>query len=129
MERDDLVKYWLDSAAEDLTVCESLFETKHYDWCLFIGHLVLEKVLKALWIREHFPDPHPRIHNLAKLAEKIPFALTDEQNTYLLEVNTFYLQGRYPEQKAKLYKICTSEFAEKNFNAIKEFYQWLLNQL
>ncbi len=128
MEKAELVKFWLDSAAEDLAVCESLFEKKHYDWCLFIGHLVLEKVLKALWIREHYPELHPRIHNLEKLAERIPLELTDQQRTYLLEVNMFYLQGRYPEEKSEFYKICTPDFTKQNFRAIKEFYQWLLTQ-
>ncbi len=128
MDKAELVRFWLDSAASDLSVCESLLERKHYDWCLFVGHLVLEKVLKALWLREHYPEPHPRIHNLAKLAEKIPLALSDEQKIYLLKVNDFYLQGRYPEEKSEFYKICTLEFAQENFAAIKEFYQWLLTK-
>jgi len=46
MEKAELIKFWLDSAVEDLTVCESLFEEKHHDWRLFIGHLVLEKASK-----------------------------------------------------------------------------------
>lgn len=126
MDKSELVKFWIDSAASDLSVCESLFERKHYDWCLFVGHLVLEKAIKALWLREHYPEQHPRIHNLAKLAEKIPLELTDEQKIYLLKVNDFYLQGRYPEEKSEFYKICTPEFSRENFEAIKEFYQWLL---
>jgi HEPN domain-containing protein len=128
MDKSELTTFWLDSAKHDLTVCESLFEKGHYDWCLFIGHLVLEKVLKALWIREHYPEPHPRIHNLAKLAESIPLELSNEQKAYLLKVNDFYLQGRYPEDKYEFFKICTPEFAHENFIAIKEFYSWLLKQ-
>lgn len=127
-KKTELIQSWLDSAAQDLTACESLFEKKHFDWCLFIGHLVLEKVLKALWIREHHPELHPRTHNLVKLAEQIPFELTPEQKNFLLDVNQFYLKGRYPEEKSEFYKICTPEFARENFNAIKEFYQWLLKQ-
>jgi len=128
MEKAELVKFWLDSAAEDLTVCESLFERKHYDWCLFIGHLILEKTLKALWIREHHPELHPRTHNLAKLAEGVPLALTEDQTIYLIKVNDFYLRGRYPDEKKEFYKVCTPEFARENFDAIKEFYQWLLKK-
>lgn len=129
MEKSELLQSWLDSAAEDLKAAGSLFENNHYDWCLFVGHLVLEKTLKALWIREHYPELHPRIHNLARLAELIPIVLTDEQKAYLLEVNQFYMKGRYPEDKGEFYKICTPEFAREHFDAIKKFYQWLLNQL
>ncbi len=90
--------------------------------------MVLEKVLKALWIRAHYPELHPRIHNLAKLAEKIPVQLTDDQIAQLLKFNDFYLRGRYPDEKREFYKICTPEFAKENFEAIKEFQQWLLKQ-
>ncbi len=128
MEKAELVQHWLDSAAHDLTVAESLFEKKHYDWCLFVAHLVLEKTLKALWMRAHHPELHPRIHNLAKLAESVPLALSQEQTRFLLDANQFYLKGRYPEEKSEFYKICTPEFTRENFKAIKDFYQWLLKQ-
>lgn len=128
MKQSEFVQHWLDSAKEDLEVCESLFEKKHYSWCLFIGHLVIEKTLKALWIKAHHPEPHPRIHNLEKLAQKALLELTDEQRSFLVKVNDFYLLGRYPEEKANFYKVCTPEFTGENFKAIKEFYQWLLNQ-
>lgn len=83
MGKAELVQHWLDSAAQDLTVAESLFEKKHYDWCLFVAHLVIEKTLKAMWIRAHHPEMHPRIHNLAKLAEAIPLSLSPEQMSFL----------------------------------------------
>lgn len=56
MEKEELVQYWLDSAESDLAVCETPYGNRHYDWCLFVGHLVLEKVLKALsaFAREQF---------------------------------------------------------------------------
>ena len=45
MTIEEHIDYWIDSAENDLATAESNFETKHYDWCLFIGHFVLEKVL------------------------------------------------------------------------------------
>jgi len=128
MTKSECVENWLDSAAKDLQVCESLFEKKHFDWCLFIGHLVVEKTLKALWIENHHPKPHPRIHNLLKLAKQIPLQLNEEQEDFLLDANTFYLSGRYPEDKKQFYKLCTLEYTQKHFNAIKTFRKWLLNQ-
>lgn len=92
-------------------------------WSSCIG-----KTLKALWINRHYPELHPRIHNLAKLAEQIPLSITHDQKAYLVKVNDFYLQGRYPEEKEEFYKVCTPDFVRDNFEAIKEFYQWLLKQ-
>ncbi len=34
------IGYWVDSAAHDLDVAETLFKSGKYDWCLFIAHLV-----------------------------------------------------------------------------------------
>lgn len=81
-----------------------------------------------MWIRAHHPEMHPRIHNLAKLAEAIPLSLSPEQMSFLLDANQFYLKGRYPEEKSEFYKICTPEFTQENFNAIKDFHRWLLKQ-
>ena len=47
MADDTHVTYWLSGAAHDLDAAEALFAAGKYDWCLFIGHLVLEKTLKA----------------------------------------------------------------------------------
>ncbi|NIV94523.1 HEPN domain-containing protein [candidate division KSB1 bacterium] len=100
-------------------MCDSLFEKKHDSWCLFIAHLVLEKTLKALWISEHYPEPHPRIHNLEKLARRIPIHLTEDQKKFLVKVNDFYLLERYSEEKEAFRKICTVEFASNNLKEIK----------
>lgn len=42
------IYYWLESAAHDLEVAETLFKNQKYDWCLFISHLVIEKVLMSM---------------------------------------------------------------------------------
>lgn len=49
MKQEEHIKYWLKSAEHDLESAETLFENRRYDWCLFLGHLVLEKVLKAFF--------------------------------------------------------------------------------
>ncbi len=50
MTKDEHIDYWLKSAEHDLSAAESLVQAKKYDWCLFIGHLVLEKTLKANFV-------------------------------------------------------------------------------
>ena len=63
------IKYWIDSADDDLISAESNLRTKRYNWCLFIGHLVLEKTLKALYVQVNNNSVPPKTHNLLKLAE------------------------------------------------------------
>jgi len=42
------VEYWFTQSDNDLPVAENMLEKGHYTWSLFIGHLVLEKYLKAI---------------------------------------------------------------------------------
>jgi HEPN domain-containing protein len=41
MTIEERIKHWIDSAEDDLATAEDLFVAKRYNWCLFIGHLVL----------------------------------------------------------------------------------------
>lgn len=103
-------------------------EKGHYVWCLFIGHLILEKIIKAHFVKdtEHTP---PKIHDLVKLASKTKLNLTQEQIEFLLRVNNFNLENRYPDYKQNLYKTLTKNYSEENFNKIKETYFWLKSML
>ncbi|MEW5767120.1 MAG: HEPN domain-containing protein [bacterium] len=122
------IEYWLSSAAHDLEAAETLFQNKKYDWCLFIGHLVLEKVLKAFYVRDNQESP-PRIHNLVRLSEHTRLPLTEVQRQFLADVNDFNREVRYPDIKQKFYQMCTKEFTQEQFSKIKEMYQWLLSQM
>ncbi len=129
MERSDLIQYWLTSAAHDLESAETLFEYKRFDWCLFLGHLVIEKTLKAFFVRDNPEENVPRIHNLSKLAEHTKLQFTPQQQSLLLEINQFNIKARYPDYKFEFYKKCTPEFTEEYFTKIKEMYRWLLPQI
>jgi HEPN domain-containing protein len=63
----ELINYWLMAAKKDLPVMQHLFEKKDYHCCLFIGRLVLEKILKAIYIDRVGKSP-PYKHGLLKLA-------------------------------------------------------------
>jgi len=112
-----------------VTALETFYETIKYDWCLFIGHLVLEKALKAIFVLNNENKLPPKIHNLVKLAELSFVTLTDEQKLFLDEVNDFNLVTRYPDYKLGFYKICTKEYADKYFREIKEYYKWIKSHL
>ena len=42
-------KHWLDSADQNHITLEHLVDSKDYSWALFLGHLVIEKTLKAVY--------------------------------------------------------------------------------
>ncbi len=129
MKIDDHIEFWLNSADHDLETAESLFSAKKFDWCLFLGHLVLEKALKAFYVKDNENRLPPKTHNLLKLAEETTVPLNDDVKLFLDEVNDFNLEVRYPEYKQEFYKTCTKEFAEEYFKKIKEHYQWIKSLL
>jgi len=83
---------------------ESLFETGKNDWALFLGHLVLEKGLKALYVKKNGNSIPPRIHNLVRLAELSLIELSEERKLFLDRVNDFNIEVRYPDYKNEFYK-------------------------
>lgn len=125
---EDLIKYWLKSAEEDHRVMQHLFDAGDYSYSLFFGHLVLEKTLKAYFVKIN-NEHAPYTHSLTYLSEKSNLNLTSLQLSLLEEVNQFNLEARYPDKKFEFYKICTKDFTSSYIAKIEEFYKWLLTQI
>lgn len=125
MTKDEHIAYWLESSQHDLESSESIFNTGRYDWCLFVGHLSLEKILKARYVNFKNNELPPKIHNLVRLAELADIALNDDQKLLLDTINDFNIQTRYPDYKLDFYKRCTREYAYEYLNKIKEMHKWL----
>ena len=128
MERDEIVKYWLESSDDDYQVMKSLFDNGHYAWALFLSHLVIEKILKACYVKR-VDINYPRIHNLVEIAVKADLELSTEQKGTLVELTTFNLRGTYPDYKNRFRKKATRPFAEEKIAAAKELRQWLLEKI
>ena len=129
MQISEHIQDWLNSAEHDIEAAESLCVAGKCDWCLVLGHLVLEKGLKAFYVKDNENRMPPKTHNLVKLAEKTTIPLNAELKLFLDEVNDFNLEVRYPEYKQEFYKTCTKKFAEEYLNKIKEHYKWIKSLL
>ena len=128
MEKEDIVKYWLESSDSDFQVMESLFENDHYVWALFLGHLVVEKLLKAYHVKNVDADC-PRIHNLLEIAYKASLELSDEQKLIMSELSTFNLRARYPDYKNRFQKKANRQYTEMQLGKIREIRKWLLEKI
>ncbi len=124
MRKNELIKYWIESADRDFKTMDHLFEKEDYSWSLFMGHLVIEKLLKAYHTQNNDDHP-PSIHNLLRLAEKAGLELKEEQKDMLVTVTTFNIRARYDDYKAEFYKTCTKEFTEIWIKKIKGFTKWI----
>jgi len=128
MNINEHIDYWFKSSEDDLETANNMFNSKFFDWCLFVGHLALEKLLKSIWIKVNQQMIPPKTHNLMKLAETSNLQLTEEQIEFLRLVNQFNIEARYQEAKDTFHKLANEEFAKNNLLKINEYYQWLKSQ-
>ena len=127
MTKDEIIQFWINTSEENLATMHRLYLNKEYDWCLFIGHLGLEKLLKAYYVKikdENFPYSH----NLIFLANKSELELTEKQKDLLIEVTSFNIEARYVDYKRRFRDKCTPQFTEKYVKNIDDFYKWLMKK-
>ena len=130
MNNIDLMNYWIESSDRDYESMKKNFETKQYTWALFIGHLTIEKLLKALYAKVNKNNPYPpKIHNLVILAKKCNIELDDKKTTILITCNSFNISARYEDYKDEFYKKCTEEYTYEQIKNIEEVRTWLKEML
>ena len=105
-----------------------LYDSGDYMWSLFIGHLVIEKLLKAYYVHKK-DENYPMIHNLLRIAEKTGMDLNEAQQLFFSTVTSFNLNARYDDYKQSFYQKCTREFASIWIEKIKNERVWIKDQL
>ena len=129
MNDAELMKYWFESAVRDYETMQVLYENKKNTWCLFIGHLVIEKLLKGLYAKNNPDNPiAPKIHNLILLSQKAHLEVPNEVREKIQIINTFNISARYDDYKRSFDEKCTDEFTKKQVENIKEVQKWLKEQ-
>ncbi len=125
---DRIVKHWLESADKNYDTMSNLVNSRDYSWALFLGHLVIEKTLKALYVKRL--EKHAVFsHDLLRLASLINLELSEEFVEWLDEITTFNLNARYDNYKQDFYKLCTKDFADIWLDRIEKINLWLRSQL
>jgi HEPN domain-containing protein len=126
LTKEEHIEFWLEQADNDWLAVQTLFNGKNYLQSLFFAHLVIEKIAKSVWIKYNEGNIPPRTHNILSLIASTPVALSDEQSEFILNLNRFQLEGRYPDYMTRMYQICNKEFTTSFIKKTNEFRQWLL---
>ncbi len=129
MSKVDHIAYWVETAEQNWKTIPILFDGSCYVEALFWAHLVLEKLLKAHWVKDNIENVPPKTHNLSKLVAQTKIILPDEYLIILAKLNDIQLEGRYPEYKKNIYKIYKKEQTAIVLDQIKEIRICLLNNL
>lgn len=123
MTQSQAVKHWLESAERNVKAADDAYKTNHFDWCLFLWHLIIEKTIKGL-IYEKNKTPYP-IHDLLKLIESTGLELSQEKIDWLNEITTFNIEARYDDFKLSFYKKANKKYATLWAARCREIYLWL----
>ena len=129
MNKQQHIDYWINTAEDDWDSVELLFNGRKYLQALFWAHLVLEKLAKALWVKNHEENIPPKVHNIVWLLEDSGVEISLEDTMFLEVFNRFQLSTRYPDYLRRIDNLCTEEFTVNQLDKVKEIKQCLLKKL
>lgn len=124
MDIKKLQNYWFDGYKDALLTAEKLYQAKRYHHALFFGHLALEKLLKAVVVKQT-KDHASVTHDLVKLAKDANLEINSKILNELAEINKFNIRARYDNYKLAFYKTATKEYTAKWISVIKQIVLWL----
>ncbi len=127
MEQFDKIKviqHWVNSSDEDFETMITMFDSKRYSWSLFIGHLMLEKLLKAYYVKviQQYP---PYLHNLLRLATEANLEVEENLKLKLITITAFNLNARYDDYKNSFQARCTPIYTREWVEIIKDLRKWI----
>ena len=126
MNNLDLMNFWIKSSDSDYNTMQILYKNKQYAWSLFLGHLVIEKLLKALYAKKNKINPYaPKTHDLLYLSRKLKLKLTEEEEKIFDTITKFNINVRYSDYKQQFVNKCTPEYTSKQIYNVKEVRKWL----
>ena len=128
MTKAEIIQFWKDSSDKDFQTMLHLYDSGDYMWSLFMGHLVVEKLLKAYYISKK-DENYPYSHNLLRIAENAEMDLNEEQQTDFSTITGFNLNARYDDYKQSFSKKCTPEFTSIWLEKVKVQRIWIKSQL
>jgi len=127
-DKERIINYWIESSEKDFKTMNDLYKTKNYSWSLFIGHLVIEKLLKALFVKATGEFP-PLIHDLRRISEKAGLEPDISLQIILDSISRFNINARYDDYKQSFYLLCTESFTKEWIEKIKNCRLWIKEQL
>jgi len=116
---------WIKSSNYDIKTADHMLKTGRYIYVLFMCHLSVEKLLKALY--EADLRKIPKTHNLIYLSKTINLRVPESHLQTLESLNDLSIVMRYPEDIDSLIKSFRKERVEEYLKKTKALLKWLRN--
>ncbi|HCY41368.1 MAG TPA: DNA-binding protein [Prolixibacteraceae bacterium] len=127
-DKERIINHWIESSEKDFKAMIDLHQTQNNNWALFMGHLVIEKLLKAAYVKSKGEFP-PMIHDLRRICEKADIEMDLSHQILLDSISRFNINARYDDYKQSFYKLCTDSFTAEWIDKIKDCRLWIKAKL
>jgi len=117
-------KNFVKSAEYDLKTAEFMLNSERYIYVIFMCHLSLEKILKAI-VTETTQKIPPKSHNLIYLLKLGNIQLPPESFDFIAKINNASIVTRYPEDFSKILEAYPKNVTEEYFCKTKEILECL----
>ena len=125
---EKIYNHWITTSDKDFGTMLNLYNSKDYHWALFIGHIVIERLIKAAVVKRT-KDNAPLTHDLRRISKLTQIEFKDEHMAWLDTITTFNINARYDSYKQAFYKKCTPNFTSEWISHIKELREWIKARL
>ena len=99
-----IVKNWVATSNYDLQTAAAMYTAGRYLYVVFMCHLAIEKMLKALLAHKYPENVLPKIHSLINLSQRREIALPENLRDFFQRLDNVSVVTRYPEDLRTLSK-------------------------
>jgi HEPN domain-containing protein len=115
---------WVKSSEYDLTTAEVMYRGGRYIYVIFMCHLAVEKMLKAL-VADKINKIPPKTHHLLYLAKLAAIEIPAIHKEIIMHLNEASVPTRYPTDISKLSLQYNRKAAGKYLKKTKALLPWL----
>lgn len=124
-----VARNWLATANYDLQTADAMYKAGRYLYVVFMCHLAIEKMLKAILSQKYPTDFPPKIHNLIQLVQRTEINLPDPLKDFFQRIDNVSVATRYPEDLRMLSKEFNQDTAKQILAETKRMIKWLKQHL
>jgi HEPN domain-containing protein len=115
---------WIALTDYDIETAHHMLATGRYLYVVFLCHLALEKILKAL-VAEVTQTTPIKTHDLIYLLKKCELELPDNYLDFIGKINTASIPTHYPEDLQRSLKEYPESIVKDYLHRTAEIIQWL----
>jgi HEPN domain-containing protein len=124
-----VVRNWAATANYDLQTADAMCKAGRYLYVVFMCHLAIEKMLKAILAQKYPADVPPKIHSLIPLLQRAEITIPDHLKDFFQRIDNVSVATRYPEDLRTLSREFNRDTAKRILTETKRMIKWLKQHL